>query len=173
MELLRTDALVIRPPVPEYASEAFDLLNDADVLRWNPGPACPDVAAAEAWLKNCADWSDGTHATWIAIDFTTSRLVGTTSLFAIDRNDLVARIGYRVLPHARGRGMARQMVRAVTKWAFDALGLKRVQIDHAVPNIASCRVAEAAGFAYEGTVRSAYARFDGLRDDCHIHGRLA
>ena len=173
MELeLTTPDLVIRPPVPEEAPEAFDLMNDPDVRRWNPTRECPDLAAAEAWLRDGADWSEGTHATWSAVDRRTGRMVGNVSLFAIDQDDLVAKIGYRVLPAARGRGVARQMVDAVTRWAFESRGLMRVQLEHAVPNLASCRVAVAAGFLLEGTARSAYAVPGAGREDCHIHGRL-
>ena len=170
--VLRTPDLVIRPPVLEDAAEAFELMNDPDVRRWNPTRESPDLAAAEQWCRDGADWSDGTHATWHAVDRRTGRMVGNVSLFAIDTDDRVAKIGYRVLPAARGRGVARQMVDAVTAWAFESRGLMRVQLEHAVTNPASCKVAVAAGFVLEGTARSAYAVPDGRREDCHIHGRL-
>jgi RimJ/RimL family protein N-acetyltransferase len=173
VERLETADLIIRPPAEEDAPEAYELLNDPDVKRWNPGRDCPDLETAEAWCRDGADWSDGTHATWNAIDRTTLRMVGNVSLFAIDSDDRVAKIGYRVLPSARGRGVARQMVDAVTRWAFESRGLMRVQLEHSVHNLASCRAAEAAGFVQEGTTRSAYAvPGTEARDDCHIHGRL-
>jgi len=173
VERLETADLIIRPPAEEDAPEAYELLNDPDVKRWNPGRDCPDLETAEAWCRDGADWSDGTHATWNAIDRTTLRMVGNVSLFAIDTDDRVAKIGYRVLPSARGRGVARQMVDAVTRWAFESRGLMRVQLEHSVRNLMSCRVAEATGFAYEGTARSAYAvPGSDARDDCHLHGRL-
>jgi RimJ/RimL family protein N-acetyltransferase len=173
VERLETADLVLRRPVEEDAPEAFELLNDPDVRLWNPARDCPDLETAVAWCRDGADWSDGSHATWHAVDRETLRMVGNVSLFAIDHDDRVAKIGYRVLPSARGRGVARQMVDAVTRWAFEARGLMRVQLEHSVLNAASCRVAEAAGFVYEGTVRSAYAVPDGdAREDCHIHGRL-
>ena len=172
MELIDTADLVIRPPAVEDAPEAMQLLNDPDVRRWNPTRDCPDLETAQAWLHDGADWSDGTHATWSALDRATGRLVGNVSLFAIDTDDEVAKIGYRVHPDARGRGVARQMVDAVTQWAFTERGLARVQLEHAVPNLASCKVAVAAGFVLEGTTRSAYAVPGQGREDCHIHGRL-
>ena len=172
MPLLNTPGLVIRPPVPEDAPEAFELLNDPDVIRFNPARACPDLETAEAWCRDGADWSSGSHATWHAVDRETLRMVGNVSLFAIDLDDRVAKIGYRVLPAARGRGVARQMVDAVTRWAFAERELMRVQLEHAIGNPASCRVAEAAGFVVEGVARSAYRLPDGGREDCHIHGRL-
>jgi RimJ/RimL family protein N-acetyltransferase len=173
VERLETTDLIIRPPVVEDAPEAYELLNDPAVKLWNPARDCPDLEAAAAWCRSGADWSTGNHATWHAVDRSSLRMVGNVSLFAIDTDDRVAKIGYRVLPSARGRGVARQMVDAVTRWAFESRGLKRVQLEHSVHNTASCRVAEAAGFIFEGTARSAYAVPGSEdREDCHIHGRL-
>jgi RimJ/RimL family protein N-acetyltransferase len=172
VERLQTADLVVRPPLPGDAPEAFVLMNDPDVHRWNPTRACPDLATAEQWCRDGADWSDGSHATWHAVLRDTGRMVGNVSLFGIDADDLVAKIGYRVLPASRGRGIARQMVDVVTRWAFEERGLMRVQLEHAVPNTASCRVAVSAGFLLEGTARSAYAVPHGPREDSHIHGRL-
>jgi RimJ/RimL family protein N-acetyltransferase len=173
VERLETADLVLRPPVEEDAPEAFLLLNDPDVKLWNPGGECPDLEAAAAWCRAGGDWSSGTHATFHAVDPETGTMLGNVSLFAIDTDDRVAKIGYRVLPSARGRGVARQMVDAVTRWAFESRGLMRVQLEHSVHNRASCRVAEAAGFVHEGTTRSAYAvPGSEVREDCHIHGRL-
>jgi RimJ/RimL family protein N-acetyltransferase len=173
VERLETTDLIIRPPAPEDAPEAFELINDPDVKLWNPARDCPDLETAAAWLRDGADWSEGTHASWSAVDRESLRMIGNVSLFAIDTDDRVAKIGYRVLPSARGRGVARQMVDAVTRWAFESRGLMRVQLEHSVHNLASCRVAEAAGFVYEGTTRSAYAvPGSEAREDCHIHGRL-
>jgi len=173
VERLETSDLILRRPAVEDAPEAYELLNDPDVRLWNPARDCPDLETAAAWCRSGADWSDGSHATWHAVDRSSLRMVGNVSLFAIDTDDLVAKIGYRVLPAARGRGVARQMVDAVTRWAFESRGLMRVQLEHSVHNAACCRVAEAAGFVLEGTTRSAYA-VPGTadREDCHIHGRL-
>jgi RimJ/RimL family protein N-acetyltransferase len=173
VERLETADLVIRPPAAEDAPRAFEMLNDPEVRLWNPARDCPDLDTAEAWLRDGADWSDGSHATWSALQRVGGVLVGSVSLFAIDLDDRVAKIGYRVHPDSRGRGVARQMVDAVTRWAFVSRGLMRVQLEHSVHNRASCRVARAAGFALEGTTRSAYAvPGGGPRHDCHIHGRL-
>ena len=88
-------------------------------------------------------------------------------------SEMCIRDSYRVMPSARGRGVARQMVDAVTRWAFESRGLMRVQLEHSIHNEASCRVAWAAGFVLEGTTRSAYAVPGSEdREDCHVHGRL-
>jgi hypothetical protein len=120
------------------------MLQDPEVARWNPAPAVVDARTAREWCARNADWSDGTHATWHAIDHPTGRLVAACQVAGI-----------------------------VAGWSFAGLGLARIQLEHAVANVGSCRVASRAGFVLEGTLRSASR--DGLdeRHDDHVHGRLA
>jgi RimJ/RimL family protein N-acetyltransferase len=174
VERLETVDLVLRPPAEEDAAAAYELLNDPDVKLWNPARDCPDLETAAAWCRDGAAWpEDGSWSVFHAVDPDVGTMVGNVTLADIDTDLKVATIGYRVLPSARGRGVARQMVDAVTRWAFESRGLMRVQLEHSVHNPASCRVAQAAGFVLEGTARSAYA-VPGTEDrhDAHIHGRL-
>jgi RimJ/RimL family protein N-acetyltransferase len=170
MELL-TPRLRLRPPRAEDAIRAHVLLNDPEVRRWNPARESGDVAAARAWCLDGADWSSGTHATWHAEEQDTGRFVANVSLFAWDHDHASAKVGYRVMPDARGRGIAREALTAVVDWSFADRGLERIQLEHAVANAASCRVALAAGFRLEGILRSSYL-LDGVRWDEHVHGRL-
>ena len=48
----------------------------------------------------------------------------------------------------------------------------RLENVHAVENMASCRVADKAGFALEGTLRSAMLHADGWHD-MHLHAAIA
>jgi RimJ/RimL family protein N-acetyltransferase len=172
VELL-TGRLLLRRPREEDAADALAMLTDPDVVRWNPAPAVVDIRTARAWCARGADWSDGTHATWHAVDRSTGRLVANCSVFAIDRDHATAKIGYRVAPWQRRRGVGSEVVTAVAGWSFAGLGLVRLQLEHAVPNVGSCRVAFNAGFLLEGTLRSASRDGLGARHDDHVHGRLA
>jgi RimJ/RimL family protein N-acetyltransferase len=166
------DDLVLRRPADEDAADALALCSDPEVALWNAVPDVVDLETALAWCRRGADWSDGRHATWHAADGVTGRLLANCSLYAVDLDDRTARIGYRVAPWARGRGVARLVVDAVTRWGFADLGLARVTLEHTVANEASCHVALAAGYRLEGVLRSSYVDGNGLRHDDHVHGRL-
>ena len=147
------------------------MLRDPDVARWNPAPDVIDLESARAWCERGGDWSTGAHATFSVLD--DERLVGNVSVFALDHATAVASIGYRVAPWARRRGVATAAVATVTAWAFESLAVVRMQLFHAVANVASCRVAGATGFALEGVLRGAGLDGDGIRHDEHVHARLA
>jgi [ribosomal protein S5]-alanine N-acetyltransferase len=89
-----------------------------------------------------------------------------------DLRDGWAEVSYWVLPAARRQGLAVSAVEAVTRWAFDDLGLHRLVLEHSVHNEASCRVAGRTDFELEGTLRRSLLHADGWHD-VHLHARLA
>jgi RimJ/RimL family protein N-acetyltransferase len=81
-------------------------------------------------------------------------------------------MSYWLLPEVRGHGLAVGGTLAVRDWAFSNLGLKRLALQHSVHNTRSCRVAVAAGFPLEGTLRRYLLHIDGLHDT-HVHAVTA
>jgi RimJ/RimL family protein N-acetyltransferase len=154
------------------AAAVLRAFNEELIRTWQSGHPMDALEAARQWVARRADWSDGTHASFAVVDATSGSLLGSVSLHRIDSFQRYAGVGYWTLPEARGRSVAAQSVDVVTRWAFAVLGLERIELCHAVENIASCRVAEKAGYAYEGTLRAGYRYGDGRRHDEHIHGRL-
>jgi RimJ/RimL family protein N-acetyltransferase len=70
-----------------------------------------------------------------------------------------------------GRGIATGAVQAATAYAFDTLGLERVQAFVYDWNAASSRVLEHAGFTFEGRLRR-YVLKDGRSADALLYARL-
>lgn len=169
---LRAGDLVLRPWRPEDAPEVLVALSDPLVVRWNPRLPLRGLDEARAWLAGrAARWADGRAATW-AVVARGGTLLGSVSLRELDRADAFAVTSYWTVPVARGRGVAGLALLRATSYAFEELGLHRVQLAHAVANVASCRVAEKAGFVLEGTMRESNRLIEGLSDE-HLHARLA
>jgi RimJ/RimL family protein N-acetyltransferase len=165
-------AMVLRRPADEDAADALLLATDPGVVRSNPISTVVDLESALGWCRRPADGKDGAPYTWHAVDGATGRFLAQCSLFDIEEEHAVAGTGYRVASWARGLHVGRTVLDAVTRWGFAELGLARVELHHSVPNEASCRVATAAGFRLEGVPRGQYVDGDGVRQDCHLHGRL-
>lgn len=144
------------------------LFEDPETRDWNPDPSAADLPE---WRERHNVGGED-FATW-AISEPGGRLLGTISVFDVDRTHASAEIGYRVAPGERGRGVGTAALDLASRRVFSELGLNRVQLFHAVDNPASCRVAERAGFALEGTLRQSYRYGDGRLHDEHLHARLA
>ncbi len=147
-------------------------LADPDVSRWHGGAALDVAAVDEQWLARRNDRSDGTHLSWAIAD-PAGDLLGSVSLHHIDSDQGDAEVGYWLARQARGRGYATAAVGLAGRYGFGPLGLRRIFLHHAVGNAASCRVATAAGYLLEGTLRQSHRYADGQVHDEHVHGRLA
>ncbi|MEU6143191.1 GNAT family N-acetyltransferase [Streptomyces sp. NPDC047081] len=152
-------------------------LSDPEFRRWNtPIKSVTDVASARESLRaKAAGTADGSSASYCITDAASGTPLGHIGVNSIHLVLSHARIGYWVLPEARGRGVATRALALAAHWALTDLGLNRVELDHAVGHEASCRIAERCGFRYEGTLRGAMfeaGRRDAFRD-MHLHGRLA
>jgi RimJ/RimL family protein N-acetyltransferase len=100
-------------------------------------------------------------------------LLGGISLGNVDALLRTASIGYWLGAHARGHGHMTPTVRLVAAWAFETLGLARLEGTVDPDNIASQRVAERCGFRREGRLRSStIIRDTGERRDALVYGLL-
>jgi RimJ/RimL family protein N-acetyltransferase len=98
-------------------------------------------------------------------------VLGGGSLHAIELAERRAAVGYWLAAHARGRGVATHATRLLARWAFERLGLQRLELTCAPDNSASQRVAERCGFTREGVLRS-HMRFKGGRRDTIVYSLL-
>ncbi|MDG4801691.1 GNAT family N-acetyltransferase [Micromonospora sp. WMMD980] len=165
---LTAPGLRLRAWHDDDAPAVLAALADPAIDRWN-GQGVTDLARALDWVRWRADRSSGTRLS-LAVTDDAGALLGAVSLNEIRGGN--ASIGYWTAAEARGRGVALRAVTVLTAWGFREHGLHRIELCHAVANPASCRVAERAGYALEGTLRESHVYGDGHRHDEHLHARL-
>lgn len=143
---------------------------DHDIQRWHCR-SLDDGEAAATVRQWHSSWAAETGASWAVTGLDGGSAIGRVALRELDLADGFAEVGYWVLPSARRRGVAADSVTTLSRWAFDAVGFHRLELQHSVGNTASCRVATATGFAPEGTLRASGLHTDGWHD-MHVHARL-
>jgi ribosomal-protein-serine acetyltransferase len=87
--------------------------------------------------------------------------VGSIGLHVQDADDRIARIGYWLDERATGRGLVTSAVRELVAFAFDSLGIHRIEIRCAPENLKSRAIPERLGFTNEGTQRDVLRMADG------------
>ncbi|MFD4761480.1 GNAT family N-acetyltransferase [Streptomyces sp. NPDC058439] len=130
------------------------------------------MAAASRWLSEREEsWSAGS-AFAFAVVGTDGVVLGNVQVGSLSRRHDTGWVSYWTTASARGRGVATSGCRALASWAFQELGLFRLELGHRANNPASCLVAQAAGFAVEGLQRQKLV-YDGVRYDVELHARLS
>ncbi len=165
--------MVLRPVEIADAGVVLEAVDDAEIALWAPAPLVSEVGMAGAmkWSALRADWSGGTHASWVIV--LDGAVAGSLSIHQLDFEHSSGQVGYWVLPAFRRRRAASRALELGSSFAFERLCLERVELFHAVENEASCNVAERAGYLFEGTHRRSYRYGDGELHDEHCHARLA
>ena len=179
---LSAGRLYLRPLQAADEPAVAVALRDPEIMNWNTGVAilrAPEAARAALWLRiREQGWSNGNAAHFAVLDSTSGALLGTVGIRDINQLPQQAIASYWTMPDARGQGVASQSLDCVCRWAFagqeaGGLGLHRIWLDHVLINPGSCRVAEKAGFRFEGTMRESFLLHNGARLDSHLHARLA
>ncbi len=169
---LSAGPVVLRPWRDDDIEEVWAALQDPEIRLWN-GTGSDTREDCVRMLRGRQDWGPGDHASWAVVDAHTERLLGSLSLHRIDQAQGSAEVGYWVIPEARGKGAAAHAVDAACRWAFATLLLDRIELCHAVENVASARVAEKCGFVLEGRLRRSYRYGDDIRHDELLWARLS
>ena len=167
----------LRVPRPGDVEALAAICQDPDIRRFTRVPDPYTLDDAREYVNRAiGSWEDGGPAPWFVE--LNGELVGNIALVHLDREDGWGELGYWIAPAARGRGITSAAVRRVSDWAFDQLGLARLEIQTATGNLGSELVARRAGFTRESVRRSAAVlrAVDGLpacRTDMTVWVRLA
>ncbi|GAB3122317.1 GNAT family N-acetyltransferase [Streptomyces calidiresistens] len=187
---LRADGgLLLRPWSEADAPRLVEIFRDPAIRRWHLRRADSEEEARRWVAEWRRAWRAERGAHWAVVTDPPNAaagkhdpehregdaggtVVGRVALQGIIPMGGQAELAYWTAPAARGGGVARRAVGAVTAWAFGEAGFHRLELGHSTANPASCRVAAAAGYLLEGVRRRALLHTDGWHD-MHLHARLS
>jgi RimJ/RimL family protein N-acetyltransferase len=162
----------LEPLGEQHLVDVSAMLADEDVLRYTRVPVPVPQGWEHEWLEFYEEGRrEGKREAFAVVDGDGSFL-GLGLAFGIDREGRQLELGYVVSPQARGRGVATRTLELLTDWAFSELDALRIELWISAGNAPSKRVAERAGYRYEGTLRSFHFK-QGIRDDFEVWSRLA
>jgi len=148
-----------------------DACRDPDIVRWTRVPDSYDDATAAEWaVESQRQREAGIGLHLIVADAASDALLGSIGVHA-NQAEGRADVGYWLAPQARGRGVMTRAVRLFSRWLFDNLPVERIEITIEPGNAASRRVAERAGYTFEGVLRS-HTVIKGKRRDMAMHSLL-
>lgn len=148
---LATPRLRLEPLGHAHLDHVWESLFDEETLRLTGTRQTFTREAVERHLESLATRDD--RADWAIIDLETEEYVGEIVLNELNDDD--ASINFRVMLVAGrpGRGYGTEATRAVLDYAFDRIGVHRVELDVYSFNPRAQRSYEKAGFRYEGRQR--------------------
>jgi RimJ/RimL family protein N-acetyltransferase len=144
---------------------------DASIPEGTTVPAVYTEREGLAWIDRQWSRADSGEGLSLAIADTSSDEAVGAAVLMLRPQPPSAGVGYWVVERARGRGFATRAITMLSRWALTEAGLARVEALVEPDNVASQRVLERAGFAWEGRLRS-YLAFAGRRADAFMYSLL-
>lgn len=169
---LHSARLRLREVRNEDAPALFGIHSDPEVMRYWSYPAWTELAQAEQKIADILrQRREEQILVWAIADARSDQLIGTSAVFALDRTQGRAEIGYSLHRDAQGKGLASEALRLILRHLFDELQLRRVEADADPRNTASCRLLERLGFIREGLLRERW-HVNGETCDTTFYGLL-
>lgn len=151
--ILETEHLWLREYVPEDAEAVFELGSNPVVQRYTGDPCLTSIEEAQAVLLQhpIEDYRQHGFGRWAVVLKTNGKVIGFAGLKYLPELDELD-LGYRLLPEFWGKGLATEASLACVRYGFETLQRTRIigLVDPA--NVASIRVLEKCGLAFETMV---------------------
>lgn len=151
---LTDGVLLLRPPCPGDIPAITAAVREslAELHPWMDwATASYNEASASRWLEFAQlAWQHASGFQFVITDANTCEYIGNCGVDGINEKYRFCNLGYWVRTSRTRQGIASRAARLAARFAFETVGLVRIEIVIAVGNLASQRVAQKAGARYEG-----------------------
>ena len=151
---LHADRVALRWLVPSDVAALYAVFSDADVMRYGSRPPFTEEHQARAYLADIERYFEQkTLFQWGVARREDDLVIGTCTLFSVDASNLRAEVGYALGRNHWGKGLMKEALVRLFDFAFEELGLRRLEADVDPRNARSVALLEKLGFRREGYLR--------------------
>ena len=158
---IEAGAITLRPLSVQDAPAVHAYASDPEVARFT---LWPPHSSEEFTRQFLAGLCVPTVVSWAIMSGEDRRVAGMIFLHSFSRRHKKAEIAFNVARCHWRKGIATASAEAVLRFAFEQLGLNRVEATCMPGNAGSRRVLEKLGMLKEGTMRRSHFRYDGFHD---------
>jgi RimJ/RimL family protein N-acetyltransferase len=145
---------MLRWLVPSDVDDLYQVFASPDVMRYWSRPAFTHVEEARQLFAAIERaFAERSLFQWGIARRDDDRVIGTCTLSSIDASNLRAELGYALARAQWGCGLMREALERLLDFAFQELGLRRIEADVDPRNVRSVATLERLGFRREGYLR--------------------
>jgi ribosomal-protein-alanine N-acetyltransferase len=164
--------VTLRKLTTEDAPAIYQIFSNPQVMRYWSRPPMADPAEADKLLSEVlSDYESGASLPLGIERNDESLLIGNCTLFHFNAVSRRAEVGYALGRPWWGMGYMHEALRTLLNYAFDDLGLNRLEADIDPRNLASARSLARLGFRKEGHLRQRWIVNDEV-SDTDLYGLL-
>jgi RimJ/RimL family protein N-acetyltransferase len=167
---LDAGVIVLRQFLESDVQAITDACQDPEIPDFTRVPSPYDKQMALDFVRSCffnhLDHLAFTYAIdYYGSDSTTPSFAGAVGLHSLQQSDHMAELGYWMEKSHRGKGIATLAVRTLVDYSINVMGFRRIEALTHLPNAASQKVLEKAGFTRDAILQNRATRPDGSQID--------
>ena len=145
--VLTTNNLILRQLKQEDEKEILILRSDEGVNKYLDRPKATSLEDAREFINKIDTGLQNKESVLWAINLKDySQLLGTICLWKISLEDSKAEIGYELLPVHQGKGIMKEAMPVIIKYAFEEMKLHLIEAELDPNNLRSVKLLELNGF---------------------------
>ncbi len=155
--ILDSKRIMLRSWKSEDVGDLTEGLNNINVSKWMAGVPYPYTEDhAKYFIEYARNRDEGSDILLAIVLKETGGVIGGTDITNINRKDGTAGGGIWINEKYQGNGYGTEAFSVKIKYAFDVLGLRRMENGYYPNNGGSKRMQEKLGFKYEGLRRKRF-----------------
>lgn len=170
--IIETKRLIIREIKQTDANDMFEYAQlpiVGPVAGWEPHQSILDTKTVIQMHRDKKKY--GQLPTFAVVLKSSDKMIGTVELHSYIKG-YKAELGYTINPSYWGNGYAFEAAKAIIRWGFLILKLKRIECSTFVFNHQSKRICEKLKMTYEGYHKKGYMLYDGSIHDVHNYSMI-
>ncbi len=149
---IHTAHLILRPLLPDDATELHQVYQSEGVLRFFPHPAPPPLEKVQRFIAGQSEhWEQYGYGDWAVVQSSEQMMIGWAGLQYLPELD-ETEVGFLLDRPTWGRGFATEAAKASLGYGFETLNLEHTVALVHPDNLASRRVIEKCGMSYVGNL---------------------
>ena len=157
--------LLLRSLDWEDANGIYGVFGDSKVIEYWSSPKLANLEAAGELIEEIEGLFDTRILfQWGVCSKATDEGLGTCTLCSVDLDNKRAELGIAIRSSEWGQGYAREALDVLIQFAFEKLGLNRLEADVDPNNARSLALFEGLGFQREGYLRERWQIAGGVQD---------
>jgi ribosomal-protein-alanine N-acetyltransferase len=151
---MNTARLQLRTLHDGDVNDIFSIYSDQQVMRYWSGKPITRLQQASAVIhRNLEFAAQGNSVVWAVVHTETQKMVGTCTLFKIDKENQHAEVGFILNRQWWRQGLMSEAVNKMVIYGFEQMALHRLEADVDPGNTASLALLKSMGFRKEGYFR--------------------
>ncbi len=169
---INSNNLFLKPLSKENATDLFALYTDKEVQRYTDVDLFKNLGEAQKFISQYSKIAEKAEFLFLGIfSRATKDFLGTIRLYHIDYKHRFASIGFQLAKDYWGRGQMHESLQAFLKFAFNELGMHRIEAQTFVENERGIKVLERLKFVREGRLRENFL-IEGKFEDSYLYSIL-